>query len=429
MKKLFWVSPIALATVGFLAACGDDSSSSSGPATQPSVDKFADLDECTAENEGDKVLVKDSETTYVCSDGDWTEVTEEEKSDAKDDDSKDKKDSKDDSGDDDEDSGDDDEGKVVKCDGVVYDPDEEFCSNGRLYLLCDGEEYDPKGAICINGKLKTKAWCGSKIEYYTDEQFCVDEKMIYDLCGGEEYDPTKQKCVENKVVDKILCGAVEYDTDKQFCLDEKTLYDLCGDKEYKPETQVCIDGSVQDFDPETEFVAKRGDVIERIYKKVTIAPEGTEYNQTWMAENLKYEVGTSWCYDDEEENCETKGRLYEFWTAKRACPDGWHLPSEAELKALVAAVGGGNALKAESWNGTDTYGFSAIPTGWNNYNGGSNFASGDNLAYFWSSTEATVPYAIRLKLDNSNEASVKYDMASFQTGSGFAVRCIQDAAE
>ena len=491
MKKLFWVSPIALATVGFLAACGDDSSSSSGPATQPSVDKFADLDECTAENEGDKVLVKDSETTYVCSDGDWTEVTEEEKSDAKDDDSKDKKDSKDDdskdkkdSKDDDsskdktddtdsediDDSGDEDEGEVYECgdtgvefntkdqfcySGVVYDrcngdmfdaghekcdngkivpasfcggtdeydPEKQFCLYGTIYDLCGGKTFNPSGETCVDGKLKTKAWCGGKQEYYTDEKFCVDDKTLYDLCGGEEYDPTKKKCSDGKVTDKAFCADKEYDADKQFCLDEKTIYDLCGGKEYNPEEEYCTEGKTNTIDTETEFIAKKGGVVDRVYKKVTI---GT---QTWMAENLKYATGTSWCLNDNAGKCEVNGRLYEFETAKAACPDGWHLPSKAEWETLIAEVGGlGNAdkaLAATSWGGKDTYGFSATATGRNIVAYSRNNFKDANAAFFWSSTTSNV-YAYYLTLGGAS-ASLRADEAGYQFDAGMAVRCVQNA--
>jgi len=105
--------------------------------------------------------------------------------------------------------------------------------------------------------------------------------------------------------------------------------------------------------------------------------------QTWMAENLNCDIGGSTCYDNNPVNCTRYGRLYRWEAAKVACPSGWHLPSFEEWKILEDFVGGyevaGKKLKSTSgWNwftdvlrdisrtgnGTDEYGFSALPGGW-----------------------------------------------------------------
>jgi len=119
-------------------------------------------------------------------------------------------------------------------------------------------------------------------------------------------------------------------------------------------------------------------------------------NQTWMAENLNYDVKAFFgifsigggCRDGESANCDKYGRLYDWETAKKACPKGWHLPNDAEWWALMkfdnpncspdSELHCVTKLKATSgwWsiygpyekntsrcNGTDTYGFSALPDG------------------------------------------------------------------
>ncbi len=188
------------------------------------------------------------------------------------------------------------------------------------------------------------------------------------------------------------------------------------------------------------------------YKTVTI---GT---QTWMAKNLNYAdstampnlKGNSWCYDNSADNCSKYGRLY-TWTAamniassyqdaeasavissthQGACPAGWHIPTYAEWTTLENAVGGeevaGTVLKSTSgWNeggnGTDVYGFSALPAGRRNYNG--DFYYVGNYASFWSATENGTDYAYYRYLNYYSENVFTYD---YHKVNAFSVRCLKD---
>jgi uncharacterized protein (TIGR02145 family) len=57
--------------------------------------------------------------------------------------------------------------------------------------------------------------------------------------------------------------------------------------------------------------------------------------QWWMAENLNFYTENSWCYKNDEANCNKFGRLYEYEIAIDACPDGWRLPSNDDYRALI----------------------------------------------------------------------------------------------
>jgi len=152
-------------------------------------------------------------------------------------------------------------------------------------------------------------------------------------------------------------------------------------------------------------------------------------NQVWMAKNLNENVSGSKCYKDLESNCAIYGRLYNWETATKVCPSGWHLPSDDEWDALERVVGStvGTKLKATSgWenngNGTDNCGFSALPGGVGN-GSGSAFSSVGRNGYWWSATEASGSSAyLRLMSyyddDVDRDEHYKYYL--------FSVRCVQD---
>lgn len=164
----------------------------------------------------------------------------------------------------------------------------------------------------------------------------------------------------------------------------------------------------------------------KTYKTVKIG------NQTWMAENLAFKPnsGNYWAYDNNNSNVVKYGYFYDWQTAKNFCLTGWHLPSDAEWTQLINFVGGeDNActkLKGKSgWsdggNGTDDYGFTALP-------GGGRYGDGsfDTIGYhgfWWSATENGPDYAWSRYL-YYKESYVNRD--SYHKEVGFSVRCLRD---
>ncbi len=72
----------------------------------------------------------------------------------------------------------------------------------------------------------------------------------------------------------------------------------------------------------------------KIYSAIIIG------QQAWMAENLRYKAGDSWCYFNKKKNCKKYGRLYGWDAAQTACPAGWHLPANIEWQQLIDYLGG-----------------------------------------------------------------------------------------
>jgi len=153
-------------------------------------------------------------------------------------------------------------------------------------------------------------------------------------------------------------------------------------------------------------------------------------NQTWTAENINNEGGGK-CYDNDPSNCAKYGRLYTWAEALVACPSGWHLPSDVEWTALEDAVGGSKTadrkLKSRTgWNnngnGTDDFGFSALPGGTGNSGGSFNYAG--NGGYWWSATEGSAGHAWSRDMGYLTNVDV---YLYYGNESGLrSVRCLQD---
>jgi len=207
------------------------------------------------------------------------------------------------------------------------------------------------------------------------------------------------------------------------------------------------------------------DVDGNVYKTINIG------NQTWMAENLKtthYHDGTAiqlveatsawvalrstdkaYCYyNNSSTNGNTYGALYTWAAAtdntpsysnpsgvQGVCPDGWHLPSNAELTQLIDYLGGasvaGGKLKETGtthWNSPNTgadnsSGFSALPGGWRPKPSGSFYVVGDS-GYWWSSTDevfSSLPYLFYLSYDN-----VRVRAGYTFESNGCSIRCVRD---
>jgi uncharacterized protein (TIGR02145 family) len=167
-------------------------------------------------------------------------------------------------------------------------------------------------------------------------------------------------------------------------------------------------------------------------------PIGT---QVWAKKNLDCDVGESKCYDNDPANCTKYGRLYDWETAKTACPSGWHLPSQADWEVMTAYIGGaeteGTKLKATSgWdyqgnsgNGTDGHGFTALPGGLGNFANGElsvgSFTGVGGGGAWWSSNEHSSGSSFAYgRLIRYNQEDAEWE--SYPKAMLLSVRCIKD---
>jgi len=165
-----------------------------------------------------------------------------------------------------------------------------------------------------------------------------------------------------------------------------------------------------------------------------------------FAENLNFETGTSWCYNNDQANCDIHGRLYDHAIAQIACPPGTHLPSDEEFKYMEGfcdsqyIIGdpiwnlfswrgsdvGTNWKSTDGWayggNGTDTFDFTVLPSG--RYNPGfNNFYELTYGAYFWTATEGPPGQAFYRYLSTGIPMVFRGQTDSTV---GYSVRCIVD---
>ncbi|MFC1619459.1 fibrobacter succinogenes major paralogous domain-containing protein [Candidatus Neomarinimicrobiota bacterium] len=205
--------------------------------------------------------------------------------------------------------------------------------------------------------------------------------------------------------------------------------------------------------PQTATVT---DIDGNVYKTVRIG------DQWWMAENLRVthyrsgdEIpnrtddaewdqgsGGSCCYNNDHENAEVYGRLYNWFAvtdSRGIAPDGWHVPTDDEWQELVEYLGGeskaGGALKGtgtiESGDGlwrdanegaSNSSGFTALPGGYR-YNHGV-FDGMGSYAYFWTASETSGGTAWHRYIYSRNTEVRRYDHGWKQ--GGYSVRCVKD---
>jgi len=207
------------------------------------------------------------------------------------------------------------------------------------------------------------------------------------------------------------------------------------------------------------------DIDGNIYQTVQIG------NQLWMAENLKvthYRNGdpiptgynnSEWAdlstgaycvYDNDPDYLEIYGYLYNWYAVddvRGLAPEGWHVPSDAELMELEIYLGMSEEdLNGTRWRGTNegsklagnidlwfngvlvnnsefgTSGLNILPGG-NRYSHNGTYRDIGQRGYFWSSTIDDATHAWNRSLYYANTGVHRYDNTS---QNGFSIRCIKD---
>ena len=211
------------------------------------------------------------------------------------------------------------------------------------------------------------------------------------------------------------------------------------------------------FNPDIEYGTLVDPRDGRVYKTLEIG------KNIWMAENLRYSdsvssenlKGQTWCYDNDEKYCELFGRLYS-WTAAMdipsvyqdslyrgargsgICPEGWHLPDNADAYAFPY-LEGGSIFSSFMTLGQNESGFSMIPGGaafdvvddsGNEmvYTGEKEFRDKGKRAYVWMSSieSRNNAWTMSFVLNGDYEFHSEEDRNLMARSFGAFVRCVKD---
>lgn len=413
MKKLYL--GLSLIAMAVLSACGGNSGTNSDFLEKSSnssskqekeydgeVEYANDLPKCTERKDGKVYYVEDEDITYTCTYDDDLE-----------------------------------KGEWVKKKKRTRGGDDDQESSSSV----EDDEYD--GIVEEFGDLpKCSEKRDGKVYYVEDEDVTYTCTYDEDEEVGEWVRKKKQPADDN---DQESSSSAENVDDSS---SSEELDDDSSSSEESEDEFSSSDASIYDPDENTLTDLRDG----QVYRTTIIDIPSESYSEVWMAENLNYETANSYCLDDDSDNCVTYGRLYTWAVAvgktedecgyghecdlgtgdiRGVCPKGWHVPSYDEWNELFTAVGGsstaGTKLKNftgwySSGNGTDNYGFSALPAGHRGDNGG--YDSEGDGADFWSSTEDDSSDAYRMNLGyyGDDGADLRYISKDF----GFSVRCLKD---
>lgn len=174
-------------------------------------------------------------------------------------------------------------------------------------------------------------------------------------------------------------------------------------------------------------------------EKFTDSRDGNVYGTisvngvTWMKENLRFmAIPGAFCFDNDKNNLAIYGALYEWQTATKVCPAGWHLPTGEEYSIMA-----GYFEQKDSWGHgpSDPSKFNIQLGGQQDFEGV--FSEVDESGYYWTSTEYDEGHAeyfsylmlIDMKvIDISRKADID-DIHGSEKINKYSVRCVMDPKE
>ncbi len=172
--------------------------------------------------------------------------------------------------------------------------------------------------------------------------------------------------------------------------------------------------------------------------KTTSFKDGSSIPEVTDTEQWKTQTTPAFCwYNNDNSHDATYGKLYNWYTiedARGVCPEGWHVPSDAEYSVLTRYLGSADDVAAgrlkesgiEHWNDPNTGAsnssdFTGLPAGMRFQEGQFDHMGKNGL--FWSSRRESESLAFYLTLTYNSAASYR---TYIYKRSGFSCRCVKD---
>lgn len=443
-----------------ITSSGSEESSGNKPMDY-SAEKYEDIPSCTAKREGSTVLVETTGKKYVCESGEWLALqsTVKSSSSAMDHGSSSSVNQSSNS--------------VNQSSDSVKPSSSSNNQSSSSDLPVAEESSSSKG----NPSALYKCDDGRLVAY---EENCISQSSSSVIESSDSVDPISSSVESSSSNVNPASSAAQLDGD------------IKADGYYKtncPAGKTCTYLSTEHLNPNIaygEFLDTRD---YQVYKTVTIGSQTwMAQNLNYAYTGVKFNYGsyadtsdsTSWCRGNKADSCLIYGRLYTWAAAidsvalandeedpqdcgygsncsraktsnlaqktiQGVCPDGWHLPNvsewytllsfESEDTGVISTIGtrlktadGWRDDEGESGNGTNAYGFSALPAGVRYYY--REFSPIGFYANFWSASQYTAAYSF-------DYSKAFYAKISFQTSAtdteigekftGFSVRCIKNS--
>ena len=346
-------------------------------------------------------------------------------------------------------------------------------SDGYAFLLTSSSEQGSSSSITPNESSSSVQSSSSEVAAVSSSSDVVAESSSSDKAESSSSEKSSSSMAESS--SSVECSSSEVPSSSSVIESSSSVVESSssdGIFDSSSSESIVSSSSVMESSSSDMIVGKCKTSTEDkcVYGELYDERDGKTYKtvfmgtQEWMAEYLNYADSiaapnlqeNTWCYNNDDSNCDKYGRLYSWYAAmdipkescstnttscpiyhnhRGICPNGWHLPDTADFAELLKYVKkysptkyGYDLVATSETNGSDAFGYSILYGGYfysiiKNpiFNGIGAFAN------LWTSTLVTnsnIPEEIRAYMMKFQGQDVYHTASHVKIGE--SVRCIKD---